>query len=230
MGDEQASNLDGREPAPGARRFRIAVGRCLRCGREWPVHVEICHACAATVGNVCQIPCVRLVAPVLRERVEPMLAVVAAIELSQRAPTRDGVTAPWPQLEAALAGAAVLLAGPAGTVVAAWPLDRSDAVVRVADRLLGLGERLLDGPGPRWSCAAGWAPRRGSRARPCGSRSGSRWPPRRRSGWSASMWPGGWSRVSSCGRWAWCRGGRCLTGWRRRRSPDACQGLFFRRH
>jgi tetratricopeptide (TPR) repeat protein len=126
------------------RRFRIEVGACRRCGREWPTYLELCKECAATIGEPRLIPCGRVVPPLISSLRAPALVVAIAVELSRRRPPPDDGWAAqlWGRVAPELAGAVRVRPGPAGSITAAWSLERSDAVATVAEVALDLPRRL----------------------------------------------------------------------------------------
>jgi hypothetical protein len=126
------------------RGFRIVVANCRRCGREWPAHVQTCSECAAVVGEPRSVDCQRLVPPAVAQPVTPVLAVVAAIELSRRGSSgMDGWAGrTWSAVAPLLARALRVGPGHTGAVVASWPLECPEAVDDVGELALVLGERL----------------------------------------------------------------------------------------
>ena len=120
------------------------MGACRRCGRERPTHLELCRECAATIGEPRLIPCARVVPPVISRLTTPALVVAMAVELSRRHPPADDRWAArlWAEVAPEFAGAIRVRPGPAGSIAAAWSLERSDAVAMVAEVALALPRRL----------------------------------------------------------------------------------------
>ncbi|HTU83974.1 MAG TPA: AAA family ATPase [Solirubrobacteraceae bacterium] len=77
----------------------------------------------------------------------PTLAVVVAIELSRRGVSSadEWAARGWALIAPLLAGALKVRPGPAGTVLAAWPVERSETVEEAAELALDLGARLVRG-------------------------------------------------------------------------------------
>ena len=138
------SSIPSGTAAVSTRRFRIEVGACRRCGRERPTHLELCRECAATIGEPRLIPCARVVPPVISRLTTPALVVAMAVELSRRYPPADDRWAArlWAEVAPEFAGAIRVRPGPAGSIAAAWSLERSDAVAMVAEVALALPRRL----------------------------------------------------------------------------------------
>lgn len=137
--------------APGAelragavRRFRIEVGACRRCGREWPGHVTTCRECAAMVGEPRQFACARVVPPVSSRLHGPAFAVTMAVELSRRvpAPDDDWASELWAALGPRLSEAIRVRPGQTGSICVVWPLEHPDAMAMVAERALELRLRV----------------------------------------------------------------------------------------
>ena len=128
--------------AVGTRRFQISVGRCRRCAREWPTHVEKCKQCAAVLGEETVIRCVRVVPPPTAKPVAPSLAVVMALELSRRRSYDEaGWSARmWATVAPSFDEAIRVRPGPAGSIVAAWSLERAGSPADAGQRALALRE------------------------------------------------------------------------------------------
>ena len=124
------------------RPFRIEVRRCRRCDREWPGYLSECKECAAALGEARLIPCERLSPRLAGEPGTPYLAVVLALELSRRNPsTESGWAADMWAAVAPRIAAPRITSGPAGSIVAAWPLESNESVVAAAE--LALDVRAL---------------------------------------------------------------------------------------
>ncbi len=133
--------------AADVRPFRIAVRNCRRCSREWPAHLDWCSECAAVLGDVRMILCVRLVPPDSPTPVRPALVVATAIELSRRRATedRDWAARKWAMLAPRLSSAMRVRPGPAGSIVAAWPVDAAESLADTAELAVELRERVSRG-------------------------------------------------------------------------------------
>ena len=130
----------------GVRRFRIGVRHCKGCGREWPAHLAVCRECAASLGEARMLVCCRLAVRCDPSKLPETVAVVAAIELSSRCcGDQTWVGGIWEQLEPLLADAIRVDAAPAGSVVAAWPLDHPHCLAGVASRPMEVSESFRGG-------------------------------------------------------------------------------------
>ena len=85
-----------------------------------------------------------MVPPVISRLTTPALVVAMAVELSRRYPPADDRWAArlWAEVAPEFAGAIRVRPGPAGSIAAAWSLERSDAVAMVAEVALALPRRL----------------------------------------------------------------------------------------
>jgi hypothetical protein len=100
---------------------------------------------AAVLGDEAVIRCARVVPPPPRpKRVEPALVVVMALELTRRRPHHeaDWAARMWATVAPSLGEAIRVRAGPAGSIVAAWPLERTESMAQVAQLALTLPEHV----------------------------------------------------------------------------------------
>ena len=131
------------------RPFRIVVRNCRRCGREWPGYLEVCRDCAAVLGEALVIPGERVVPSSAARDAGPALVAALALELSRRNPYggRDWAQRMWAAVGPALAGALRVRPGPAGSIVAVWPLEHPESIAEVAALALDLRDATsLPGP------------------------------------------------------------------------------------
>jgi hypothetical protein len=91
-----------------------------------------------------RIPCARVVPPIVSGWTAPAFVAAMAVELSRRHPPPDDRWAArlWAHVAPEFAGATGVRPGPAGSIIVAWSLERSDAVAMVAEIALALPRRL----------------------------------------------------------------------------------------